>query len=123
MTIRPIYHYFGNKKSLFAAVNTAAETCIIACYASGLNLRGIPGLVRGPGIPPHRVGGRAHILGRTRWVDSPVWTTRAMESLRGASTGRHDSDLLTRMIMGAWISGPVAGRTATTPQPGGKSTK
>jgi AcrR family transcriptional regulator len=101
MTIRPIYHYFGNKKALFAAVNAAAETRIIASMASGLNLRGFLDLCEDPGFRRIVLVDGPNILGRARWVDSPVWT-RAMELLRGASAGRHDSDLLTRMIMGAW---------------------
>ena len=34
LSIRPIYHYFGSKKSLFAAVNAAAEDRIVAGYGS-----------------------------------------------------------------------------------------
>ncbi|MEP1470165.1 MAG: helix-turn-helix domain-containing protein [Halieaceae bacterium] len=43
LTLRPIYHYFGNKKSLFAAVNKRMEQrmCIDGClYRSCDDRRG-----------------------------------------------------------------------------------
>ena len=35
LTIRPIYHYFGNKKALFAAVNDAMEARILEAMDVG----------------------------------------------------------------------------------------
>ena len=50
VTTRPIYHYFGNKKALFAAVNEAIarskelERDRMATVAGGIGLPGMPGL-------------------------------------------------------------------------------
>ena len=38
LTIRPIYHYFGNKKALFAAVNEVMEQRIIDSMVDGADL-------------------------------------------------------------------------------------
>lgn len=119
LTIRPIYHYFGNKKSLFAAVNAAAENQIVASMEVGLNLRGFLDLCEDPGFRRIVLLDGPNVLGRAHWEGSPV-RNRAMELLLGESGSGHESDLLTRMIMGAWTeaalwlaeqeNGPVARR-------------
>ena len=50
MTTRPIFHYFGNKKALFAAVNDAMEQRILASLEVGLNLDAFLGLCEEPGF-------------------------------------------------------------------------
>lgn len=68
---------------------------------AGLNLRGFLDLCEDPGFRHIVLIDGPNILGRARWAESPV-RNRAMELLRGESAGSHNSDLLTRMIMGAW---------------------
>lgn len=101
LTIRPIYHYFGNKLSLFAAVNAAAEERIVASMEDGLNLRGFLDLCEDPGFRRIVLVDGPNVLGRAHWEGSPV-KNRAMELLLGESASAHESDLLSRMILGAW---------------------
>lgn len=101
LTIRPIYHYFGNKKALFAAVNEAAENLIVSSMEAGLNLRGFLDLCEDPGFRQIVLVDGPNVLGRGHWEGSPV-KNRTMELLQLESTSGYESDLLARMIMGAW---------------------
>ncbi len=107
-TIRPIYHYFGSKQELFAAVNEIMEERILVTLQEPDADRGLSAwraflelcrdaefrrvvLVDGPAV-----------LGRERWATSAV--TRAVsERLR-----RHGSDLAARMLMGALAEAALA---------------
>ena len=66
LTIRPIYHYFGNKKALFAAVNEVMEQRIIESMKVGAeagqgagiveNWRAYLDLCDDPGLSAYRIG-------------------------------------------------------------------
>lgn len=115
LTIRPIYHYFGNKKALFAAVNEVMEERIIESMKVGEedgqwvglveNWRAYLDLCDDPGFRRIVLVDSPNILGRERWSSSPV-TEKARSAL---STGRAHSrqaqyraDLVNAVVMGAF---------------------
>lgn len=82
MTIGPIYHYFGNKKSLFAAVNELMEERILAIMdlrtSTGpgadllTNWRNFLDLCDDPAFRRIVLIDGLNILGRERWTTSKV---------------------------------------------------
>ncbi len=82
LTIRPIYHYFGNKKALFAAVNELMEERILASMDLGdgeragqgmlANWRAYLDLCDDPAFRRIVLVDSPNILGRERWETSPV---------------------------------------------------
>jgi len=112
LTIRPIYHYFGNKVQLFAAVNEAMEERIVASLQA--NAADAP---KDPILSAWRnflelcedsefrrivLIDSPNILGRERWAESPV--TRMAAALLLEYRGNMDqrsAEIAGRMIIGA----------------------
>lgn len=110
LTIRPIYHYFGNKRALFAAVNAVMEQRILnalQAHAAGSfldNWRAFLDLCDDPGFRRIVLVDSPNVLGRERWSTSPVME-KARATLRsGSATGRqhYRGTLLTRVMMSAF---------------------
>lgn len=118
LTIRPIYHYFGNKKALFAAVNELMEARILASMDVGegaenradllARWRAYLDLCDDPAFRRIVLVDSPNILGRERWNSSAV-----MEKARaGLSDKRVGSSvretLVDRMLMGALTEAALA---------------
>lgn len=121
LTIRPIYHYFGNKKALFAAVNEAMEERIIDSFAAGEGLAGSDAMLarwrayldlcEDPAFRRIVLIDSPNILGRERWASSVVSrTARQMFLSSGSTDSRQQAsmELLSRMIMGAFAEAALA---------------
>jgi AcrR family transcriptional regulator len=115
LTIRPIYHYFGNKKALFAAVNELMEQRILESMDTGdgasagagilANWRSYLDLCDDPAFRRIVLVDSPNILGRERWVTSPVTqkAQTALKSENGAGSREGFRAMLTnRVIMGAF---------------------
>lgn len=115
LTIRPIYHYFGNKKALFAAVNAVAEQRIIESMQvvnesndtpTGLaHWRAYLDLCDDAGFRQVVLIDSPNILGRERWGNSPV--SMAVKSTLAASEPVDKAEqfrqtLLHSVVMGAF---------------------
>jgi len=109
LTIRPIYHYFGNKKLLFAAVNEYLEQRIVdalrvdeAGVGMEENWRAYLDLCDDPAFRRIVLIDSPTVLGRERWADSAV-SRRARQSLQGLSgrgkSGQFRGELLRRVLM------------------------
>ncbi len=118
-TIRPIYHYFGNKKALFEAVCVSLEAELV-------------GVLQDPSFPEGRAGLLARfqaclrflaqpefqrivlldapaVLGQSRWAESPV--VRAASDLMGSLALGDDpvrGPLIRRMLIGALTEAALA---------------
>ncbi|MEH6548513.1 MAG: TetR/AcrR family transcriptional regulator [Pseudomonadales bacterium] len=114
LTIRPIYHYFGNKKSLFAAVNDVMELRIIESmkYNSekekgGIlaNWRAYLDLCDDPAFRQIVLVDSPNILGRERWASSAV-TEKVRASMKvipgGSKEQQYRAELLNAVVMGAF---------------------
>ena len=117
LTIRPIYHYFGNKKALFAAVNDVMEQRIVESMRTGDDGRPRAGIVdnwrayldlcEDPAFRRIVLVDSPNILGRERWAESPV-SRKARAALGQRSGGDQSSreriraELLNAVIMGAF---------------------
>lgn len=115
LTIRPIYHYFGNKKALFAAVNAVMENRIVASIttesdgANGAdivqNWRAFLELCDDPGFRQIVLVDSPNILGRQRWSTSEV-SEKARSALRSEDgeepVQRYRQALINRVVMGAF---------------------
>ena len=123
VTIAPIYHYFGNKKKLFAAVNECMESKILevitfkerafkesssadkATSAAAAFLeawRAFLDLCRDPGFRRIVLIDSPNILGKDRWNNSAVARLareRMMARLKDSSA--YKGELITRMVTGA----------------------
>ena len=110
-TIRPIYHYFGGKQQLFAAVNDAMEERILISQASsapaadaaaGVSAwRAFLALCREPGFRQVVLVDAPHVLGRARWADGPV-PRATLERLRGSELGEGaNGRLVARVLVAA----------------------
>lgn len=115
LTTRPIYHYFGNKKALFAAVNEVMEERILASMKIGTaadhgagilaNWRAFLDLCDDPAFRRIVLLDSPNILGRGRWPTSAV-----SEKARSATDYRENLDSLqqyrlamfNRVVMGAF---------------------
>ena len=112
VTIRPIYHYFGNKQNLFAAVTERLEQDLVEALDSA---------IRKSGPDVSRAGWQSFldlsnncqfrqvvlvdapvILGRERWADSAV-IHKVREILQAIRPGMdaQKSELVTRMLIAA----------------------
>jgi AcrR family transcriptional regulator len=114
LTIRPIYHYFGNKKALFAAVNEVMEARILASMKVGDGAKDGAGMLENwqsylelcldPAFRRIVLVDSPNILGRERWTTSPV-SEKARAALTGSGQqeGRasYRAALLNRVVMGA----------------------
>lgn len=116
LTIRPIYHYFGNKKALFAAVNEHMEQRILdqmhTDSQSALeNWKGFLELCEDAAFRQIVLIDSPNILGRERWVTSPV-TKKALQEIN--NTEKRDPKeqfqtlLLNRVMMGAYAEAALA---------------
>lgn len=113
LTIGAIYHHFGNKKALFAAVNEAAEQRILdqprPSAADSIDpardlyrgWRTFLDLCEDPGFRRIVLVDSPNILGRDRWATSSV--SRDMEA--GAN---HDQELTLRILRGAMAEAALA---------------
>ncbi|GAB3103938.1 TetR/AcrR family transcriptional regulator [Aestuariicella hydrocarbonica] len=76
LTTRPIYHYFGNKKALFAAVNEQQEQRILASMDASADVmsswRSFLGLCDEAGFRRIVLLDSPNVLGRDRWGNSEV---------------------------------------------------
>lgn len=115
LTIRPIYHYFGNKKALFRAVNEVMEQRIIDSMNVGAegepeadivdNWRAYLELCDDPAFRRIVLVDSPNILGRERWSSSAV-TRKAKAALERNSAGgrrqQYRADLANAVVMGAF---------------------
>ena len=112
LTIRPIYHYFGNKKALFAAANEIMEQRIVDSMRVGEsgvgladNWRAYLDLCDDPAFRRIVLIDGPVVLGRERWANSPV-TLKARNSLGKVSTrsraGEFRGELIQRVMMAAF---------------------
>lgn len=112
VTTRPIYHYFGNKKALFNAVNEVMEQRIIDAMDSlppGPSLmtswQAFVNLCDDPGFRRIVLLDSPNVLGRERWASSEV-SKKALSSLQHATqhdlAARYRTELMSKMIMGAF---------------------
>jgi AcrR family transcriptional regulator len=107
LTIGAIYHHFGNKKSLFSAVNEAAEQRIIAAYnniaednsATQLHnqWQAFTSLCNEAGFRQIVLIDSPNILGRDRWVTSAVTLRTAVAT----QAGNRRRELQLRILRGA----------------------
>lgn len=76
LTTRPIYHYFGNKKALFFAVNEVQEQRIISSIEESTDImaswRAFLKLCDDPGFRRIVLLDSPNILGRDRWMNNGV---------------------------------------------------
>ena len=115
LTIRPIYHYFGNKKALFTAVNEVMEQRIVDSIQVGdggepgvgiiENWRAYLALCDDPAFRQVVLIDSPNVLGRERWRHSPV-SEKARAALgrrpRASKPEQYRSALLSAAIMGAF---------------------
>ncbi len=118
LTIRPIYHYFGNKKALFAAVTERMEQRIIDSMGAGddappgerirENWRAYLELCDDPAFRQIVLLDSPNILGKERWASSLV-SRNARSMLEGESGPGTDfrSALVSRVLMGAFAEAAV----------------
>jgi AcrR family transcriptional regulator len=112
VTIRPIYHYFGNKVQLFAAVNEVMEERIVASLQANAATgpkepilsawRAFLELCEDSEFRRIVLIDSPNILGRERWSESPVTRTAAalLSRYRG-NLNRRSAEIAGRMLMGA----------------------
>jgi AcrR family transcriptional regulator len=100
LTIRPIYHYFGNKKALFAAVNEQAEQRILDIVTSEPGNKGASRawsrflqLCEDPCFRQTVLIDSPNILGRERWQSSPVVQTLMRQIVKRNCDGMEPADL------------------------------
>lgn len=118
-TIRPVYHYYGNKQALFEAVVDACEARLLAVLVDPAFERDHAGLLSRfracLGILAQRDFQRVvlldapAVLGKSRWADSPV--VRAASMLLAALPLGDDpvrAELLRRMAIGGLTEAAVA---------------
>jgi AcrR family transcriptional regulator len=119
VTIRPIYHYFGNKQQLFAAVNEVMEERILASLQSDTSggqrepvrsaWRAFLELCEEPGFRRIVLIDSPNVLGRERWAESPV-TRMAIDRLLEArgDRDRRRAEIAGRMLIGAMSEAALA---------------
>lgn len=115
LTIRPIYHYFGNKKALFAAVTAHMSERIIDTMVVDKDMdpelalkrswRNFLDLCDDPGFRRVVLIDSPNILGREQWSSSPVYLrarelANATQLPRGAAK-KFRYTLLNRIMMSA----------------------
>lgn len=116
LTIRPIYHYFGNKKALFAAVNEVMEQRIVdSLEAQSASMAeywsSFLQLCEDPGFRRIVLIDSPNILGRERWNSSTV-TQTALATFAGndgkSARKRFRANLFNRVTMGAFAEAALA---------------
>jgi len=116
LTIGAIYHHFGNKKALFAAVNEAVEQRIIDCgrdiddtdpgQLMQSRWRAFLALCDDPGFRRIVLIDSPHILGRDRWADSEV--TTQVGQVAGPDRDDLKRTLALRILRGAMAEAALA---------------
>lgn len=109
LTIRPIYHYFGNKKALFAAVNDVMEQRIIDSLVDRgdvlENWHAYLALCDDPGFRRIVLVDSPNVLGRERWASSVV-TQRIRDAMLATSGSeprqQFRAELMFSVVMGAF---------------------
>lgn len=112
LTTRPIYHYFGNKKALFAAVNQAMEQRIIegmlletSSKSSMANWAHFLSLCDDPAFRQIVLIDSPNVLGRKRWSTSDV-SKAAQQTISDTPAKtqqqKYRNELLSRILMGAF---------------------
>jgi AcrR family transcriptional regulator len=118
LTIRPIYHYFGNKQALFAAVNDVMEERILDAMQVGEggasledNWRAYLDLCDDPAFRRIVLIDSPIVLGRERWASSPV-SEKARESLGKLSTrgkaAQFRRDLINTVFLAAFTEAALS---------------
>lgn len=118
LTIRPIYHYFGNKKALFSAVNDVMEQRILDAMRVGEdgvgfeeNWRAYLDLCDDPAFRRIVLIDGPNVLGRERWATSPV-SDKARQSLARATgaerAGEFRRELLNAIFMAAFTQAALS---------------
>jgi AcrR family transcriptional regulator len=115
LTIRPVYHYFGNKKALFAAVNEHLSAKILDTFAEDVSddpgevlrksWRAFLDLCDDPGFRRVVLIDGPNILGRQQWGQSTIYL-RASEMVGAGQpprgrTNKYRFALMNRVMMGA----------------------
>ena len=121
LTIRPIYHYFGNKKTLFAAVNDRMEQRILETMGAAdaadeggvrASWRAYLDLCDDPAFRQIVLVDSPNILGRERWASSVV-SNKARALLQGEEQeSNFQAELVSRVLMGAFAEAAVMMATA-----------
>ena len=118
-TIRPVYHYFGNKQALFEAVADTLEAQLLAvlvdpAFASGRaglldRFRACLGLLAQRDFQRVVLLDAPAVLGKSRWAESPV-ARAASEVLATLPLGDDPirAELVRRMAIGALTEAAVA---------------
>jgi AcrR family transcriptional regulator len=109
LTIAPIYHYFGNKRSLFEAVVDRMNDRILETLQSEPALendrdlrawRAFLELCEDPGFLRIVLIDAPTVLGRERWADSAVYRTAGDLMRTGHAASREAARLERRMLLG-----------------------
>jgi len=122
LTIRPVYHYYGNKRELFAAVNAYMEQKIV----DALNTRAAAGdflagwqafltLCDDAGFRQIVLIDSPNILGRDRWINNDVMTTAASLLSRSVVKNAQQKELIVRMALGAMAEAALMIAAAENP--------
>jgi len=113
LTIRPIYHYFGNKKALFAAVNESMEQRIVDSIAATdqhtprdallANYRSFLDLCDDPAFRRIVLIDSPNVLGRDRWAQGPVMRKAMVGTTTPTTSSARDfrKALMNRVLMAA----------------------
>lgn len=108
LTIRPVYHYYGNKRELFAAVNAHMERKIVDALttnaAAGDFLAGwqaFLSLCDDAGFRQIVLIDSPNILGRDRWINNDVMNTAAALLSQSVTKNAQQKELIIRMALGA----------------------
>jgi len=121
LTIRPVYHYYGNKRELFAAVNAYMEQKIV----DALNTKAVDGdflagwqaflaLCDDAGFRQIVLIDSPNILGRDRWINNDVMTTASLLS-RSVVKNAQQKELIVRMALGAMAEAALMIAAAENP--------
>lgn len=132
LTIRPIYHYFGNKVQLFAAVNDVMEERIVASLQANAAdapkdpvlsaWRAFLGLCEDSEFRRIVLIDSPNILGRERWAESPVTRTAAALLLETRDDlDRRSAEIVGRMLIGALSEAALAIAESDDPASAGRA--
>jgi AcrR family transcriptional regulator len=117
LTIRPIYHYFGNKLKLFEAVTEAMEAKILATFTDVkesrksnpvlASLDGFLDLCCQPDFRQIVLLDSPNILGRKRWLDSQVSQQAKQHLIKSAEQSAdgwpiEKVELISRVVMASF---------------------
>ena len=132
LTIRPIYHYFGNKVRLFAAVNDVMEERIVASLQANAAdapkdpvlsaWRAFLGLCEDSEFRRIVLIDSPNILGRERWAESPVTRTAAALFFETRDDlDRRSAEIVGRMLIGALSEAALAIAESDDPVSAGRA--